>query len=252
VYALKGRAGRSLAGILPQALCISFLAPNIEPTGIFSWHFCLFSGTLGHGSVPVRVGIRLMRAAPANDPEGLLRQARAGDAAALGRLLELYRAYLGFLAGQQIGRHLQGKVDPSDLVQEAFLGATRDFAQFRGRTEPEFLAWLRQILARLLANLVRHYLGTRRRDVRLERQLEAELEQSSQCLGQGLVDPCSSPSEKAVRHEQAARVMRALERLPEADRQLLTLRQVRARGERASLRNARSPLAHWLKIHAVP
>src|ERR1700756_3292780 len=115
----------------------------------------------------------------AADPshEELLCQARKGDVPALGRLLELYRPYLTVLARVQIGRRLQGKVDAADLVQEAFLGASRDLPQFRGVTEPEFRAWLRQILASLLANLVRHYQGTQRRDIRLERQLSIELEQ---------------------------------------------------------------------------
>src|SRR5262245_50828169 len=101
------------------------------------------------------------------DPEQLLHRVRAGDGPALGQLLERYRAYLVVLARVQIGRRLQGKVDAADLVQEAFLGACRDFPQFRGTTEPEFLGWLRQILASLLANLIRHYQGTQRRDVRL-------------------------------------------------------------------------------------
>src|ERR1700751_2122021 len=105
------------------------------------------------------------------DPEAerLLRQARVGDGTALGQLLELYRAYLVVLARVQIGSRLQGKVDASDVGQEAFLGAYRDFPQFRGATQKEFLGWLRQILASLLANLVRHYQGTQCRDVRLER-----------------------------------------------------------------------------------
>src|SRR4051812_21634693 len=115
-------------------------------------------------------------------PEQLLAQARAGDGPALGRLLERYRAYLGVLARVQIGRRLRGKVDESDMVQEACLGAHRDFGQFRGTTEPEFRAWLRQILASLLANLVRHYQGTQRRDVRLERQMAGDLNRSSQAL----------------------------------------------------------------------
>src|SRR5947209_2222250 len=137
------------------------------------------------------------------DPEDLLRQARAGDAGALGQLLETYRLYLRFLVGQQIGRRLQGKADPSDLVQAAFLGATRDFAQFRGGTEKEFLAWLRQIVASLLANLVRHYQGSKKRDVRLEKQLAVELEESSQGLGRGLIDAQPSPSQQADRREQS-------------------------------------------------
>jgi DNA-directed RNA polymerase specialized sigma24 family protein len=98
--------------------------------------------------------------------EPLLRRAREGDGPALGQLLESYRAYLVVLARIQVGRRLQGKVDASDVVQEAFLGAHRDFPQFRGSTERELLGWLRGILASLLANLVRHYHGTKRRDVR--------------------------------------------------------------------------------------
>src|SRR6516162_10793554 len=145
-----------------------------------------------------------------SDPEVLLDRAKAGDAPALGRLLGVYRAYLVVLARVQIGRRLQGKVDASDLVQEAFLGAHRDFPQFRGTTEKEFLGWLRQILASLLANLVRHYQGTQRRDVRLERQLAVELEQSSQALDRGLADPQSSPSAQAIRREQSVVLADAL------------------------------------------
>jgi RNA polymerase sigma-70 factor (ECF subfamily) len=159
-------------------------------------------------------------------PEQLLSQARAGDGPVLGRLLELHRAYLVVLARVQIGRRLQGKVDASDLVQEALLGAYRDFPQFRGTTEKEFLGWLRRILASLLANLVRHYQGTQRRDVRLERQLAVELDQSSQALDGGLLAPQSSPSQQAIRREQSVLLAEALGRLPEAWRELLILRHL--------------------------
>ena len=94
----------------------------------------------------------------------LLELARAGDRDVLGRLLDVYRPYLMLLARMQIGRRLQGKVDASDAVQEAFLGAHRDFGQFQGDSEREFVAWLRQVLASVLANLVRHYHGTKRRE----------------------------------------------------------------------------------------
>src|SRR5580704_16305629 len=103
------------------------------------------------------------------DPENLLREAKAGDAATLGRLLERYRRYLSLLARVQIGQRLQGKVDASDLVQETFLEAHRNFDRFRGGSEGEFVAWLRQILAGNLADLLRRYLGTQGRDVHLER-----------------------------------------------------------------------------------
>lgn len=161
-----------------------------------------------------------------SDPNQLLHQAKEGDGPALGRLLELYRAYLVVLARVQIGRRLQGKADASDLVQEAFLGAYRDFPQFRGANEKDFLSWLRGILASLLANLVRHYQGTQRRDVRLERQLAVELDQSSQALDRGLVAPQSSPSQQAIRREQSVLLAEALRQLPPEWRELLILRHL--------------------------
>src|SRR5215468_7611932 len=111
---------------------------------------------------PRRVGTRtrgytLGECAVRADPsqiDKLIAQSRAGDSAALGRLLEQYRAYLALLARLQIGRRLQGKADPSDVVQEVFLEAARGFPQFRGRTEGELLAWLRQVLASKLGGLV--------------------------------------------------------------------------------------------------
>jgi RNA polymerase sigma-70 factor (ECF subfamily) len=156
----------------------------------------------------------------------LLEQAQAGDSSALGRLLELYRNYLALLARLQIDRRLQAKVDASDLVQETFLKAHRHFAQFRGHTEEELVNWLRQILANNLANLVRHYLGRQRRDVRLERQLAAELDGSSRLLDSGLLAAQSSPSQEAVRREQAVLLADALKRLPPDYREVLILRHL--------------------------
>ena len=166
-----------------------------------------------------------MSGAPSPDPEHLLRQARAGDGDALGRLLELYRNYLALLARVQIGRRLQGKADAADLVQETFLEAHRDFAQFRGTTEATLLAWLRQVLARNLANLVRRY-GTQRREVRLERALAVELDESSRVLDQGLAAPGSSPSHQAARREQAVLLADALDQLPADYREVLILRHL--------------------------
>jgi RNA polymerase sigma-70 factor (ECF subfamily) len=159
-------------------------------------------------------------------PVSLLDRARAGDNSSLGGLLESYRAYLTVLAGVQIGRRLQGKVDAADVVQEAFLGAARDFGQFRGTSEAEFIGWLRQVLASVLANLVRHYQGTQRRDIRLERRLNVELDQSSQALDRGPAASQSSPSHQAVRREQAVLLADALARLPENWRDLLILRHL--------------------------
>jgi RNA polymerase sigma-70 factor (ECF subfamily) len=169
--------------------------------------------------------MELTRAKPL-DPEPLLQAARGGDGAARGQLLELYRNYLLLLARFQIGRRLQGKVEPPDLVQDTFLEAHRHFAQFRGRTEAEFVGWLRQILAGTFANLLRRYLGTRQRDVRRECDLAAELDRSSRLLDNALLAKSSSPSERAVRREQAVLLADALQRLPADCREVLVLRHL--------------------------
>src|SRR5262245_46904704 len=160
------------------------------------------------------------------EPERLMCLARSGCVEALGQLLELYRNYLKLVAGLQIDRCLQGKVDPSDLVQEAFLEAHRDFAQFRGATEKELMAWLRQILVTNFANLVRHYRGTQRRDIRLERELGVQLEHSFAVLDQGLFARDGSPSQQAVRREQAVLLADALSRLPDDYRKAIILRHL--------------------------
>jgi RNA polymerase sigma-70 factor (ECF subfamily) len=155
------------------------------------------------------------------DPEPLLVLARAGHGPALGQLLELYRNYLTLLARLQIGRRLQGKADSADLVQETFLEATEHFEQFRGTSEAELIAWLRQILVSRLARLVRHYFGTQRRDIRLERQLADEIDQSSRSLA--LVAPGSTPSQRAFHREQSVLLADALGRLPVDYREVLVL-----------------------------
>ncbi len=159
-------------------------------------------------------------------PEHLLEEARGGDAAAVGRLLEYYGRYLALLARLQIGQRLQGKVDPADLVQETFLDAHRHFANFRGTTEGEFIGWLRQILAAKFADLLRHYLGTNGRDIRLEREIREAIDRSSILLDRGLIAPQSSPSQQAARREQAVLLADALAQLPENYREVIVLRHL--------------------------
>ena len=161
--------------------------------------------------------------ASASSTVQLLGLAQAGDNAALGQLLEQYRNYLALLARLQIGRRLQGKVDAADLVQETFLKAHRDFGQFRGASEGELVSWLRQILALSLAQVVRRYYGTQGRDVRLERDLAHELDQSSRLLDPGLLAAQSSPSHQAEQREQAVLLADALGQLPEAYREVIIL-----------------------------
>jgi RNA polymerase sigma-70 factor (ECF subfamily) len=147
------------------------------------------------------------------------------DPERLGVLLETYRHYLRLLARVEIGKRLQGKIDASDVVQEAFLDAHRHFPAFRGHAEAQFAAWLREILAGTLSNQVRRFFGTQARDPRLEVNA-ADLDQSSYGLAQMLIDPGTSPSGHADRREQSLRVAEALGRLPDDYQTVLVLRHL--------------------------
>ncbi len=156
----------------------------------------------------------------------LIRRCRAGDVSAREELFERYRHYLDVLARAQLGRHLQAKCAPSDLVQLTLLEAHRDFAAFHGKHEGELLAWLRQILAHNLYNEARRF-GARQRDAGREVSLDrvqAGVEQSSLNLAQGLAAAISSPSSAAARREDAVRLADALSHLPQDYQMVLLLR----------------------------
>jgi RNA polymerase sigma-70 factor (ECF subfamily) len=145
---------------------------------------------------------------------------------ALGRLLDQYRHYLRLLARIEIGKRLQGKVDASDVVQEAFIHAHHYFPNFRGESEAQLTAWLREILAGTLANQVRRYFGTKARDPRLEVGLMADMDQSTMGLGAIPVDPRSSPSQQVAKGEQALIVATAIGQLPEDYQTVIVLRHM--------------------------
>lgn len=156
----------------------------------------------------------------------LLADAKAGDAPALGRLLERYQRYLTLLAGLELGPQLRGKVDAADVVQETFLEASRNFHRFQGDNEATLLAWLRQILAASLANVERRFLGTHARNVRLERQIADALDRSSVMLDRALVAQQSTPSQQAAHREQAVLLADALAELPADYREVIILRHL--------------------------
>jgi RNA polymerase sigma-70 factor (ECF subfamily) len=158
-------------------------------------------------------------------PEVLLLRARCGDQEALGQFLELYRNYLRLQARTLIGSALRVRLDPSDLVQETFLEAARDFGHFAGSTEGEMVAWLRQVLVRNLADQVRRH-QSRKRDARREESLEALLDRSSQQVQDALVTGISTPSAQVRRREQAVVLADALAALPPDYREVIVLRHL--------------------------
>jgi RNA polymerase sigma-70 factor, ECF subfamily len=147
--------------------------------------------------------------------------AKAGDEIALGRLLELYRPLLRERVRAQIHGQLQRRLDESDLVQQTFLRAFRDFKQFRGDTPEEFAGWLLQIHERILVDVIR------RHQVAQKRAADREV-RGSEALR---VAPgrATSPSQRAIRGESRARLEMAIRELPEAQQEAVRLRYLESR-----------------------
>lgn len=155
----------------------------------------------------------------------LIAAARRGDALALDRLWQLFREYLRLLARTGIDASLRVKADPSDLVQETFLRATQHFPGFRGETEAELAAWLRQILAQSLTDLVRRY-RTASRQVERERSISEFVEGSSLSLA-AMIGREASPSGLIPRDRDAGVLLaEALAELNPDDREVITLRNL--------------------------
>ena len=136
---------------------------------------------------------------------------------------ENFRSYLRLLARLQLPQKLAPKMDASDVVQLTLVQAYRALDGFRGRTEAEMAAWLRQILARNLAHAARDF-ARQKRNAALEVSIAATLDQSSARLEAWLADDQSSPSQRAERNDQLLRVAEALEKLPDEQRQAVELR----------------------------
>jgi RNA polymerase sigma-70 factor, ECF subfamily len=110
--------------------------------------------------------------------------------------LNAYRGYLRALAQIELGHRLRGKLDPSDIVQQSLLEAHQDLDSLQGRTEAELVAWLRTILARNLLNTARDF-GAQKRDVRRERSLVQQLDDSSARLERFLSADQTSPASRS-------------------------------------------------------
>jgi RNA polymerase sigma-70 factor (ECF subfamily) len=136
--------------------------------------------------------------------------------------LALYRNYLALVARPLLGKELAAKQDVSDVVHDTMLEAVEKFGTFRGNGPAELAAWLRAMLAHNLAD--RHRAERRqKRDIRLERSIEAALDASSSRLGGFLAAKQASPSEQVVLADKLVRLASAVAQLPDEQREAVTL-----------------------------
>ena len=129
----------------------------------------------------------------------------------------------------QLTPELLPRATPSDVVQDTFLEAYRDFVQFRGNSPAEFLAWLRRILVRNIVRLVEHHISAQKRDVRKEISLESiarAFDQSTCRLDHVLGVAVKTEADRIESSERVAIVADHLAKLPSQYRDVLVLRHL--------------------------
>lgn len=141
----------------------------------------------------------------------LLARAVAGDAEALGHILEQVRPRVVVWAAGRLSARLRGEVQPEDVAQEVLLAVHRDFAGFCDGSYDDFLRWVFTIARHRVADLADRSEAEKRRLP------------TPQSFSQ------TSPSGAMSRREEIARLFRALDRLAPDDREVLVLRKVEER-----------------------
>lgn len=156
----------------------------------------------------------------------LLHRAIAGDPRAPGELFKRYRDRLRQMVRLRLDRRLQGRIDPSDVLQEAFLDFARRLPEYAANPPAPFYLWLRFLTGQRLIDLHRQHLGAKMRDARQEVSLYrgALPQASSVSLAAQLLGRLTSASQAAIRVETRIRVQEALNSMEALDREVLTLR----------------------------
>jgi RNA polymerase sigma-70 factor, ECF subfamily len=158
--------------------------------------------------------------------EALLERLRQGDRDVLGELFGLHRSRLWRMVRFRMDRRLLVRMDPDDVLQEAFLVGSRRIESFLSEPEASLFIWLRLIVMQTLCDLHRHHVGAQMRDARRDVSLEPFLDGSrtSVCLAAFLAGTITSPSQAAVALELVGKLEQAIGTMAEIDQEIIALR----------------------------
>jgi len=157
--------------------------------------------------------------------DGLIKAAIAGDEAAMAALFELYRARLKRMIDLRIDRRLRGRVDASDVLQEAYVDLVRQLPNYADKPAIPFFIWVRRITGQRLSMLHRKYVQAAKRDPNLEVAIHGVVpEASSVCLAAQLVGQFTSASQRFMRAERQAKLQEILDGMSPQDREMIALR----------------------------
>ena len=168
----------------------------------------------------------LIMTSDSNDTENLLRRIHDGDQQAMGELFGRYRERLRRMVRLRLDRRLQGRLDPSDVLQEAYIDVSNRASEYAGNPSMPLFLWLRLITGQRLLALHRQHLGAQMRDAGQEVSLYrgALPQATSVSLANQLLGKLTSPTEAAVRAEMQLRLQEAINGMDPMDREVLTLR----------------------------
>ena len=160
------------------------------------------------------------------EDDELLRLAAAGDGESWQALVGRSRDRLRRMVAFRLDPRLRGRIDPSDVLQDAYFEAWRDLGSYLDRPEIPFFLWLRGIAGNKLREIHRHHLGTQMRDPRREVSIQggATSDTTATALAAQLLGKLTRASEEAVRRELKLRLHEAIDAMDPLDREVLALR----------------------------
>ena len=161
-----------------------------------------------------------------DETAGPLDRLRAGDPHALGELFEHYQDPLRRMINFRLDDRLNGRVSPSDVLQDAYIDAMKRVEHYLEKPDMPFFVWLRLVAGQRLVEVHRHHLGAQMRDAGQEVSIDrgGPSAATSMCLARHLAAANSTPSQAAMREEFVAQVEEVLEGMDPIDREVLALR----------------------------
>ena len=167
-----------------------------------------------------------MAVSPDADTAELLLLAGRGEQLAVQRLLERHRPRLRRMIEVRLDKRLSARVDPSDIIQDSLLDASRKLNDYLATRPLPFYPWLRAIAWQRLQDQYRRHLRAKRRSVKFEEPLVPLPDQSAMLLASQFIAPGTSPSQRLLREESQRRIRAALDQLNPTDREILVLRHL--------------------------
>lgn len=159
------------------------------------------------------------------DVDARLEKAIAGDESAMVELFDEHRTRLKRMVELRMNPKLRGRIDASDVLQEAYLDLAKQLPNYAANPTIPFFVWLRRITGQRLMMLYRHHIGAAKRTAKMEVGIfNGGPEASSVHLATQLVGQLTTVTEAALRDERQSKLMEVLNELDSVDREIVALR----------------------------